>query len=274
MAKPLPRASFSDDLTHLALCWRLARQDGIALGFTSHDRSLLIDGLLFEARPGMTPSAVVLGDGVGADDMDIAGALSDAAVTRADLMAGRWDGAKLAVFLVDWRMPDAGQALLAQGSLGDIAVGRGADGGFTATLLGPGTALSAIAVERCSPECRAELGDNRCRVSMRGRERIVSVTEIAPGAVALQGISWIDHVGGEVEFLGGASAGLYRRLIAHEADLLLLNEPAEVAVGDRVRVREGCDKRFSTCAERFGNAVNFRGEPHVPGGDLLLRYGL
>jgi uncharacterized phage protein (TIGR02218 family) len=189
-------------------------------------------------------------------------------------LAGRWDGAQLAVFLVDWRMPDAGQAMLAKGHLGDIAVGRAADGGFNATLVGPGAALSAIAVESCSPECRAELGDSRCRVSMRGRERIATISEAVLGAVRLTGIEVADHVGGEIEFLDGVSAGLHRRLIACEADMLLLSEPTEVVVGDRVRVWEGCDKRFATCHGRFGNAANFRGEPHVPGGDLLLRYGV
>ena len=27
----------------------------------------------------------------------------------------------------------------------------------------------------------------------------------------------------------------------------------------------GCDKLFTTCRDRFQNAVNFRGFPHMPG---------
>jgi uncharacterized phage protein (TIGR02218 family) len=42
--------------------------------------------------------------------------------------------------------------------------------------------------------------------------------------------------------------------------------------GVRVRLTEGCDKRFETCRVRFANSVNFRGEPHLPGNDLLTRY--
>jgi uncharacterized phage protein (TIGR02218 family) len=45
-----------------------------------------------------------------------------------------------------------------------------------------------------------------------------------------------------------------------------------VEAGCRVELRDGCDKRFETCVTRFGNAVNFRGEPHLPGNDLLTRY--
>jgi uncharacterized phage protein (TIGR02218 family) len=47
---------------------------------------------------------------------------------------------------------------------------------------------------------------------------------------------------------------------------------AAVESGCRVEVREGCDKQLRTCVERFANALNFRGEPHLPGSDLLTRY--
>jgi uncharacterized phage protein (TIGR02218 family) len=272
MADALTEEALATDLTHLALCWRLVRGDGVALGFTSHDRRLLVDGLWHEARPGMSPSAIVLGDGLAADDMEVAGAMSSGALTRADLLAGRWDGARLKLFLVDWRAPDSGQHLLASGQLGDVAVGEGADAGFTAELLGSGAALAATALETCSPECRAELGDVRCRVSMRSRERIAVVAATQPDRLQLSGVQPTDLVQGELWILDGSAAGLGRRLLADVEGWLLLDEPLPVQVGDRVLAREGCDKRFATCRDRFGNAANFRGEPHVPGGDLLTRY--
>jgi uncharacterized phage protein (TIGR02218 family) len=268
----LPAERLAADLTHLALCWRLVRRDGVALGFTSHDRSMLVAGLRHQARPGMSPSAVVLGDGVSADDLEVAGALSAGALTRADLLAGRWDGARVELFLVDWRDPDAGRQWLAEGTLGDVAVGEAADAGFVAELLGPGAALARSVIESCSPECRAELGDARCRVNMRGRERITIVSAQAPDRLRLADVSSADQVQGQIQFLDGPSAGLARRVLAAEDAWLLLDEPLAATVGDRVLVREGCDKRYATCRERFANQQNFRGEPHVPGGDLLTRY--
>ncbi len=262
----------SGELTHLALCWRLVRRDGVALGFTSHDQSLLVGGLIHVARPGMTPSAVVLGDGLAVDDMEVAGALSAAALTRDDLIAGLWDGARLELFLVDWRTPDAGRQLLASGTLGDVAVGEGADAGFMAELLGPGAQLGASVIETCSPECRAELGDGRCRVSLRGRERVTTVSAAEPGRVQLAGAVPADHVQGEIWVLDGTAAGQTRRLLAQADGWMLLDEPLALLPGDRVVAREGCDKRFATCRDRFANAHNFRGEPHVPGADLLTRY--
>jgi len=45
---------------------------------------------------------------------------------------------------------------------------------------------------------------------------------------------------------------------------------AEVGPGDRVRIVAGCDKRLETCRAKFGNVVNFRGFPFVPGEDWLV----
>ena len=45
-----------------------------------------------------------------------------------------------------------------------------------------------------------------------------------------------------------------------------------LAVGDTFVVTAGCDKRFTTCRDRFANTVNFRGFPSIPGNDFLIRY--
>jgi uncharacterized phage protein (TIGR02218 family) len=51
---------------------------------------------------------------------------------------------------------------------------------------------------------------------------------------------------------------------------LVLPMPNNVAVGDTFNARAGCDKTISTCIAKFNNAVNFRGEPYVPGMDKML----
>lgn len=112
--------SLASDLTTIALCWRVARSDGVVLGFTTHDRALDIAGLRYDAAPGMTPSAISLGDGLEVDTMEFAGALSAAAITGDDLAAGRYDGAALTVFMADWSDPAAGMLRLAGGTIGAI----------------------------------------------------------------------------------------------------------------------------------------------------------
>ena len=263
----------SSDLTAIAFCWRLERRDGMALGFTAHDRDLDIEGLVYRAAPGMLPSAVSLSDGFEADTLDVAGALSDAGIRDADLAAGRWDGARVRLFVTDWRAPGVETMTLARGELGDVGI---EDGRFTAELRGPAALLERAAAEATSPECRAELGDRRCRVDLAPRTRIATVTAVDGAVLTLAAAEpGADLYGyGRVRWLDGANSGLAGAVLASAGATVTLREAPAFAVepGARVELREGCDKRFETCGGRFGNALNFRGEPHLPGNDLLARY--
>ena len=79
---------------------------------------------------------------------------------------------------------------------------------------------------------------------------------------------------GQLRFLGGAANGERRTILdVVGQQLSLRSAPAvDIEVGTPIELVEGCDKTLATCAGRFGNAVNFRGEPHLPGNDLLTRY--
>jgi uncharacterized phage protein (TIGR02218 family) len=79
---------------------------------------------------------------------------------------------------------------------------------------------------------------------------------------------------GTVRFLSGPANGERRTILAASGHQLTLRSApvGEPSPGTAVEIVEGCDKTLSTCAGRFGNAANFRGEPHLPGNDLLTRY--
>ena len=147
---------YQSDLTTLAFLWRIERSDGVTLGFTSHDRDLTIDGLVYRAAPGMAPSAIELRDCLDPDNVELSGALSSNAISEADLAAGRWDGAALRLSAVNWEAPEVDPVFLVRGELGAVETG---DGGFTVELRGPAALLEAPVVEETSPECRASLGD-------------------------------------------------------------------------------------------------------------------
>lgn len=261
-------------VTTVALCWKVERRDGVALGFTAHDRDLTIGGLVYRAAPGMLPSSVSLSDGFDVDTLDISGALTADAIRAEDMAAGRWDGARVRLFAVDWSDPAAEPLPLARGELGDVEI---RDRAFTAELRGPTALLDRPVVEQTSPECRAELGDARCRVDMAGRRRIGTVAQVVDALTIRLAGTWPAgdaHGYGWLRWLDGANSGLTSAILRSDGATLTLREPPPVAValGERVELTEGCDKSLATCAGRFANAANFRGEPFLPGMDLLTRY--
>lgn len=262
----------AEELTTLALCWRVERRDGVTIGLTDHDRDLIVDGLTHRAAPGMVPSAIQRSSGIDADTMQVAGALTSEAIAEVDLIAGRWDGARVVLFGVDWS-GGGGRVDLGEGRLGAVDLG---DHGFTAELAGIATALERPVVEATAPECRAELGDARCRVAMAGRRRFARVIATDEAVVTVDAEEPVaDAYGnGLLRWFGSGNAGLDAAIAASAGATVTLRAapPVAVAVGTLVELVEGCDKSLATCAGRFANAVNFRGEPYLPGMDLLTRY--
>lgn len=257
-------------LTSLALCWQIERKDGAGLALTSHDRPLRVEGVSFEPAPAVTPAAVRAGTGLNPGSTEVAGVLSSSAISEADVLAGRWDGASVKLFAVDWEQPGQPIVLVA-GELGQLS---SKDGRFEAELLGIAARLERPVCPLTSPECRAELGDPQCRVDMAGRRLRATAVAVAGHVVTLDRAVDGRFRFGEARFLSGAVNGERRRILAVAgSEISLRSAPSgEVAPGTAIELVEGCDKRLATCSGRFGNAANFRGEPHLPGNDLLTRY--
>jgi uncharacterized phage protein (TIGR02218 family) len=262
----------SGDVTSFAFCWRIERRDGVALGFTSHDRDLELEGFRYRSAPGISPSAIEAGDPLTGEAPDIGGALSSGSFTEDDLSAGRWDGARVKLFAADWRDPTQHVQIM-RGELGPVTIERGR---FSAELKGAGAAYDRPIVETTSPMCRAQFGDRRCRVGLSGYSALATIVSHSDQTIQIDRVEPVANGwgGGRVRWLDGPNAGLGIGILSSSgAELQLADAPAfEPVAGERVLIEEGCDKRFATCRGRFANADNFRGEPHLPGIDLLTRY--
>ena len=111
---------------------------------------------------------------------------------------------------------------------------------------------------------------------MAPRRRFARVVACAGASVTLDAVEPVDDSYGEgvLRWFGGANAGLMSAVERSAGAVLTLRAVPvfAVAAGVLVELVEGCDRRLATCAARFGNVANFRGEPHLPGNDLLTRY--
>ncbi len=276
----------SEELTaHLAggvttLChgWRLMRRDGVVMGFTDHDHALMLEGLVLKAASGISGSENTSMQGMAVTGAELAGALSHDALAPDDLAAGFYDGAEVDLFLINWAAPEQ-HVLLRRGSIGEV---RCADGTFTAEIRALSDGLNQTSGRIFSATCDASLGDARCGVNIASPafagEGQVSAVE---GALRLKLEGFADFATetfarGRLEFVSGANTGFATEVKAHERKdgraivRLWQRPPLMVAHGDRVRLSVGCDKRFATCRDRFHNALNFRGFPHMPGNDAII----
>lgn len=268
----MSRVWFAAALETVATFWRVSRRDGVTLGFTTHDRDLWFDGVLHRAAPGMTPSAIRRSADLDADSAEVEGALSHDAIGAADLAAGRFDGARLRIGLVDWESGE--HDTLYRGVIGSVIE---EEGRFTAELTSRKAELFADPVPRTSPMCRARFCGPGCNLSPARftHEAVLSAVAADGNAITLDTLVATDALaGGVLRWLDGPHAGLTMTILVAGAEGLVLDTPldAGLAPGTRAIVREGCDHTLDTCATRFANAVNFQGEPFLPGNDLLSRY--
>ena len=149
--------------TTLATCWLLRRSDGAKLGFTDHDRALSFDGCVFEPQAGASGSALEASSDFSVDNSEIEGALSSAHLSAEDLAAGRYDGAEVEIWRVNWASPEQ-RVLLRRAVLGDVTRKGGA---FSAELRGLSARLDRVEGRVFGRLCDAVLGDARCRVDAR-----------------------------------------------------------------------------------------------------------
>jgi len=273
-------AHLAGGATNLCRCWQVVRADGGVLGFTDHDRDIEFDGVTFKARTGLDAAAIHFSTGLAVDNSQAVGALSDLGLEEADIRAGRYDGAEVFAWLVNWR-DVAARILQFRGSLGEI---RRSGNHFEAELRGLSEALNVPQGRAYHKNCSAVLGDRQCGFDLNGagyfaEETIWTTT--GPGHFEFSGLTqfeaaWFER--GSLRALDGPAAGLVAviRSDAYRNGTRSIDLWEALAItplaGDRLRLEAGCDKRAETCRLKFHNFLNFRGFPHIPGDDWALAY--
>lgn len=273
-------AHLKTGLTTVVRCWGIIRKDGQRLGFTDHDVELSFEGFTFRAEAGLTAVALEQSTGLSVDNTEALGALSDASLSEADIEAGRFDGAEVMCWLVNWADISM-RSLLFRGTLGEL---QRAGGAFRAELRGLTEMLNRPMGRVYQKPCTAVLGDASCGFDLdsAGYVALTEIEMVEEGRVfrweELAGFDpgWLSR--GSLRVLDGAGAGLSgiikRDGFEDGARVIELWEPIRAAleVGDAVRLEAGCDKRLETCRLKFANLVNFQGFPDIPGEDWMASY--
>lgn len=269
-----------------ALLARLERADGLVLGFTSADEPILFGGLAYRPSDGLSTSALESTAGTGVDNLDVTGWVSDDRITEEDLEAGLWGGARLTISSVFRDELDAGAMVLHDGRLGEVTLD---DGRFKAAARGLSARMKTRVGDQTSKGCVCRrLGDGRCRVDLAGTAASVGVQRlIRQNATVVSAAGWgLVATGftastgffsaGIVKALTGPNAGQEREIKTHgPGGALTLRRPFpfSLAAGDAVRLEAGCDRTIRTCHTKFGNQLNFQGQPFLPTNDKVMKVG-
>ncbi|MEQ6247744.1 DUF2163 domain-containing protein [Sulfitobacter sp. HNIBRBA3233] len=271
-------AHLAGGLTTVCHAWAITRSDGKVFAFTDHDRPLSFAGIRFRADTGLSALALQQSTGLSVDNTEALGALSDASLREDEIEQGRFDGADVRAWLVNWADP-AQHWLNFRGTIGELTR---AGGGFRAELRGLTEALNRPQGRVYQKPCTAVLGDRMCRFNL-GSEGFVH-------DIPLQGHSdyrrftwdftlpfapeWFAR--GRLEVTAGPAAGLWGAIksdsIEEDGRVIELWEPirAGIAAGTVLRLTAGCDKRTDTCSGKFDNLKNYQGFPDLPGEDWVV----
>lgn len=266
--------------TTTARCWRVIRADGVTLGFTDHDRPLTIEGTICEPTHGLDIGEMPARLGQQVETGEVLGVLDSLAIAEDDILLGRYDGARVESWLVNWAAPEQ-RLLLRVDTIGEIVR---EDAVFRAELRSAQHALNVRRGRVYQALCDAEIGDGRCGVDLelpahKGSALVTAVIDAFQVRVSgLSGFAEDWFAFGMGHWTSGRREGLRDPVLTHrrtpEGDVLgFATRLGEwVVPGDALVVTAGCDRRFATCKARFGNAANFRGFPHIPGSDYVLRH--
>lgn len=152
----------SGEVTTQCSAWRLTLSDKTELGFTDHDRDLLMEGLIYKASSGMDSGVSEARLGFASDSGAVQGVLSSERISAADIANGKFDSAQIDHYRVNWM--DTEQCVHVES--GRLGVIRRKGEAFEAEWVGQGSQLDQSTGRVFSSLCDATFGDTRCGIDL------------------------------------------------------------------------------------------------------------
>lgn len=122
-----------------------------------------------------------------------------------------------------------------------------------------------------SKTCRADLGDKRCKVPPERYTISTNLIAIEDSWLSfdIDDLTLLPLVGGIVNI---TSLGFTFQILSVRVNQVLIDSAKTIEVARlqgslpiAVSLVAVCDKKLATCVQHYDNAVNFRGEPFIPG---------
>ena len=264
----------------LCQCLKMTLRDGTIVGATSIDKVLFVGADTYQ--PWLQVSDLVSTATLGVDNLELTVVTDDVSL-MSDLEAGRYDNASFYLFETNYLSPTDGVNGLKRGTTGEAKITD--TGRYVIEFRGLTQALQQTVGIVTSRTCRANFADfpsaalsATCGLTAATYTIASTVTSVTSRQSvtdsALAGEAADLYGAGFLTFTSGLNSGYRRQLKSSLAGVrtFTLPFPFDIAPSDAYSLIRGCRKRLTEdCKTKFGNVVNFQGEPHLPGVDLLTK---
>ncbi len=266
----------NDNTTNLVRCWKFTLKNNEILSFTTASEDFTYDGIQYNHISADDVKDLESNLDIENDSFQFSNLISSDLINSNDILSGKYDGAKVEIFIVDLLNLDKGKVSLLNGKISDIQLKNNI---FIANVNGLKNELNKIIGDVYSPICRACFCDNKCKLNKNNFTFSGNISNIKDNTTFYTDDSIIISKGdgyftnGVIEFTSGNNNGQKTEIKQFSSGLFILASelPYALEINDSFNILAGCDKKFETCCSRFNNAINFRGEPHLPGIELLLK---
>jgi uncharacterized phage protein (TIGR02218 family) len=282
-------ADLQSDTQTFNTCIAITRADGQAFYFTDCDQPIVFGGNTYLSVDGYTPTQMQSSADFTVDHVEVVAYLQSAAISEADLMAGKWDDAAVQMFMVNRKNLAHGAYQMRYGMLGQIHVTS--PGQYQAELRGLTQWVQKQIGSLIMPSCRWTLGDINSAGAVPNSHCTVNLPALAVTGVAVTSVtsnqafhaSSLGQADGYFTsgFLtwtsglnNGRSADVQASALSGGSIVLQLPMLNNIQIGDLFTIYPGCQKRkLADCLNKFNNVINFGGFAEMPGIDSMIRPG-
>lgn len=255
------------EVTNLAFCWKLSYKDGRIVGFTTHDNDIVFENITYKSKAGFAVDEYKINQNSGSENLDVFGVIDSDDITETDIASGSLDNAALEIFVVNYNDVGAGKVIIKTGKISKINKYENA---YIIGISGIADELEKNITENYSPLCRANFGDVRCGINKNLYKFSGEISEVLSD-ISFKDSSRTEQIGyydkGVIKFTSALNEGFSGEVKRSEGNKITLSlaMPKQLQIGDEYEIIAGCNKKFSTCKNKFNNVLNFRGEPDLPG---------
>jgi len=258
-----------------AFCLKITGRNGAVVAFTTHDADLVVDGLTYKSKASFTQSALRWSNRVEDQPTMINGLIDveflGSTIIAEDVRLGVYNNATYMLFMTDYTNT-ANITVLKEGKIAAVTPNGTEYNAELRNMFAP--VIKTPLVKAVTIGCRVELGSAPCGITRESDtgtiDAAASMSELSASAFAWSGSGDPEEqlVGGEFIFTSGDYTWFRNQVKSYDNTTKTFIFVRPFPVVDEpfwnFTVFEGCPKTFEACRDRFGNAINFQGYPHVP----------